>query len=61
MLVHGKVVEHATSKSSRYGKTALAKRAMERLEGMDRVLFRAEMGCDCEGEVDGHDDHGTAV
>jgi endoribonuclease Dicer len=47
ILVHGKMLAHAISESSRYGKPAAAKRALSILEGVDFDEFRGRYGCDC--------------
>lgn len=62
LLIHEKVVEHATAKSGRYAKIAVAKKAMEKFEKIEtEEAYKAEVQCDCK-EVGGQiEDHGTAI
>ncbi|KAF4966379.1 hypothetical protein FSARC_5949 [Fusarium sarcochroum] len=64
-MVHQQVIENSTSKSGRYAKVAVAKRALEMIKtfGDDFAAAKKALGCDCKlgaGE-DGQIDHGTAV
>ncbi|KAK3990119.1 hypothetical protein QBC44DRAFT_240086 [Cladorrhinum sp. PSN332] len=69
--VHGTTLAHAISQSSRYGKIAAAKKALEMLEEMGVERFRKEYGCGCveeeeeeeeeEGEEKFEEVHGTAI
>ncbi|KAK4215708.1 hypothetical protein QBC37DRAFT_120683 [Rhypophila decipiens] len=47
LTVHGKTVSHSVSESSRYGKMAVAKKALTQLEGMGVGEFKKEYQCDC--------------
>jgi endoribonuclease Dicer len=61
--VHNLTLAHAVAASSRYGKIAAAKKALQVLEGMEVDEFRRTYGCACvlrEGEV-GNGDHGSAI
>ncbi|GKT62072.1 RNase3 domain-containing protein [Colletotrichum tofieldiae] len=63
VMLHGQIYAHATAGSGRYAKIAAAKRAIEKLAGMDVEAFRKECGCDCEAREGEHAvaDHGTAA
>ncbi len=45
--VHGRMLAHAMSQSSRYGKIAAAKEAIRVLEGMEVDEYRRIYGCEC--------------
>lgn len=47
LMVHGRVVVHKTSESMRYGKPALARKALKLLEDWTVEEFRGGMRCDC--------------
>ncbi|KAK0627130.1 hypothetical protein B0T14DRAFT_423974 [Immersiella caudata] len=47
IMVHGRMLAHAISESSRYAKPAAAKKAVEILESLDFDTFRGSYGCDC--------------
>lgn len=65
LLIHGEVFAHATAKSGRYAKVAVAKRALQALDalGKDMVVVKKAVGCDCRIGENGYEnkDHGTAV
>ncbi|KAH6872046.1 putative dicer-1 [Thelonectria olida] len=65
-MVHQKVAVSATSKSDRYAKVAVAKRALEKIESFegDIVAAKKALGCNCkleEVQEKGQQDHGTAI
>ncbi|KAI2626207.1 hypothetical protein GGS21DRAFT_530579 [Xylaria nigripes] len=47
MIVHGSVRENAFSDSGRYAKLKVAKKFLQKLEGMEVGEFRTAFGCDC--------------
>uniref|UniRef100_A0A8H7KCB9 Dicer-like protein 1 n=1 Tax=Bionectria ochroleuca TaxID=29856 RepID=A0A8H7KCB9_BIOOC len=47
LVIHGTVVEHATAKTGRHAKVAVATKALDRFSKMDKEQFKAEFGCDC--------------
>lgn len=51
VLVHGQVVEGAVRESSRYAKTAAARKALDKLKGMTKEEFVQEYRCDCKPEA----------
>jgi len=57
VLVHGKMLAHTVSESGRYGKVAVAKKALAILEGMDFDGFRGTYGCDCVVEEEDDASH----
>ncbi|KAK0715820.1 dicer-like protein 1 [Lasiosphaeris hirsuta] len=61
--VHGKVLAHATSSSSRYGKITAAKEAIKVLEKMGVEKFKALYGCQCVAKAEGVLEayHGSAI
>ncbi|KPM36518.1 Dicer-like protein 1 [Neonectria ditissima] len=68
LMIHGDVFAHATAKSGRYAKIAVAKRALEKLKELGDAA-KATMGCDCKVtepmQPDSGDDdaqpYGTAI
>ncbi|KAJ6445005.1 RNase3 domain-containingprotein [Purpureocillium lavendulum] len=50
LMVHEKAVEHKTAKVGKDAKLAVAKMALQRFDGMEREVFKMEMGCDCQME-----------
>ncbi|KAK3353012.1 hypothetical protein B0T25DRAFT_199212 [Lasiosphaeria hispida] len=61
--VHGKMLAHAVSSSSHYGKIAAAKEAIKILGKMGVGEFKAAYGCQCVAEVEGllEAHHGSAI
>ncbi|SPQ23615.1 4c178de2-59db-4c17-b734-ab0b07163eac [Thermothielavioides terrestris] len=63
--VHGQTLAHAVAASSRYAKTAAAKKALKVLEELDADEFRRRYGCACalDGEILEEEEgaHGTAI
>ncbi|KAI5464989.1 hypothetical protein BGZ63DRAFT_440387 [Mariannaea sp. PMI_226] len=49
VMVHGKVFTHATAKSGRYAKVAVAKKALAMLADVSVVGVKRLLGCDCNG------------
>ncbi|KAK7420523.1 Dicer-like protein 1 [Neonectria punicea] len=49
LMVHGDVFAHATAKSGRYAKIAVAKRALEKLKELGDAA-KTTMGCNCTAE-----------
>ncbi|KAM0549771.1 hypothetical protein ACHAPJ_009210 [Fusarium lateritium] len=64
-MVHQQVVTNSTSKSGRYAKVAVAKRALDMIKafGDDFAAAKKALGCDCKLGVEEIEqgDHGTAV
>ncbi|CAI6082779.1 unnamed protein product [Clonostachys chloroleuca] len=50
LVIHGTVVEHATAKTGRHAKVAVATKALDRFSKMDKEQFKVEFGCDCGGK-----------
>lgn len=48
LMIHEKVVEHATARSGSDAKAMVAKMALGRFEKLTRKDFREVVGCDCE-------------
>jgi endoribonuclease Dicer len=63
VMVHGEAIAKAVATSSRYAKIKASARALETLENMTRIDFRAKYHCDCRGveEIGRTTDIGTAV
>lgn len=67
VLIHGQMVASKEGASQRYAKVAVAKMAMNRLEGMSLPEFRMQYHCDCKRTIEddvGEEDsalHGTAI
>lgn len=73
LTIHGKTVAHSVSESSRYGKMAVAKKALVELDSVGADEFREKYECDCgkgkkstvaEGKaMEGEEvvEHGTAI
>ncbi|KAG6006832.1 hypothetical protein E4U21_006639 [Claviceps maximensis] len=47
MMVHGEAVDSRIGANGREAKVAVATRALQLVQDMDRDAFRARMGCDC--------------
>ncbi|KAF4979425.1 hypothetical protein FZEAL_4368 [Fusarium zealandicum] len=63
-MVHQQVFADATSKSGRYAKIAVAKKALGMIDdfGSDFAAAKKALGCDCKiGGEGGPQDHGTAI
>ncbi|CAM1503201.1 Fc.00g079770.m01.CDS01 [Cosmosporella sp. VM-42] len=52
LMVHGKVFLHATAKSGRYAKIAVAKKALQKFKEMGLEEVKREMGCDCKASAE---------
>ncbi|KAJ5312459.1 hypothetical protein N7508_003289 [Penicillium antarcticum] len=63
VMVHGEAVAKAAATSSRYAKIKASSKALEALEAMTRIEFRAKYECDCKDdeEIVQAVDIGTAV
>lgn len=48
LLVHGHVVDGAVRESGRYAKSAAARKALDKLQGMTKEAFVSEYRCDCK-------------
>lgn len=48
ILIHGQVVDGTIRESGRYAKVAAARKALAKLQGMTKMEFIKEFGCDCE-------------
>lgn len=51
LMVHERVVDHATGRTGRDAKLLVAKTAVRRLEGLDRNGYREMMDCNCSGSA----------
>ncbi|KAH8694547.1 hypothetical protein BGZ61DRAFT_352039 [Ilyonectria robusta] len=65
LMIHGEVFAHATAKSGRYAKIAVAKRALEKIKELGDEA-KATIGCDCAAPAETGEDasiqqYGTAI
>ena len=47
LVVHEKIIGHATGQSGRYAKVRASVNALELLKGLAPFEFREQYGCDC--------------
>ncbi|KAH6894613.1 hypothetical protein B0T10DRAFT_436261 [Thelonectria olida] len=57
VMIHGKVFAHATAKSGRYAKVAVAKKALERLVNLHAAAAKSVVGCDCNEMMSATSEH----